>query len=492
VILEGNQMKVDVLTGQDLRNRDAGERGDKFLVFDSAEAPADQRLLRRLGEGTDAADLAAPPVVLPDFCHKAKSELPSSIAVATRNAIRPTLTDAALNCGMALVALDIGRPPPTAVEDFYRRVRERFPSPPTWRRELTAAEVLQAATSGADFAAERYDLGAPELDRIEERGRLDIEAYGGARQAEKELPWLVVQLSRLRFGSIGPSTHFLELQQVEEIFDPAMAERLGLQAGQVTIQFHNGGGVLTGQLGALYARRKSASRPLRAEMSVIRPLFHLATARSRAQVERRLSAYFADGCPSIPAAGDDGRRALLATRLAMNYGFAYRMATYAALRDIARSSLGSSTRLVVDSPHNSIYEEEVGGAAAFVHRHNACRAYPAALLAGHPAFAETGQPLLLPGTNRTSSYLCVPAAGAGRSLYTACHGTGSIISAFQRTGRSGPDPQGRTTVRHRYDGSSPAEVPHLDDRGVNEALGILVGHCLVRPVARMRPFAVLT
>jgi tRNA-splicing ligase RtcB (3'-phosphate/5'-hydroxy nucleic acid ligase) len=486
-------MKVDILSGQDLRDPGAGQGpGEHFRVFDSADAPADRRLLGRLGEGTDGAGLAAPPVVLPDFCHKAKSEMPSSIAVATRDAIRPTLTDAALNCGMTLVTLDIGRPPAAAVDDFYRRVRERFPSPPNWRRDLTAAEVLQAATQGADFAAARYDLGAPELDRIEERGRLDIEAYGGAGRAQRELPWLTVQLSRLRFGGIGPSTHFLELQEVEEILDPAVAERLGIHAGQATIQFHNGGGVLTGQLGALYARRKSASRLLRAEMSVAKPLFHLATARSRTQVERRLSAYFADGCPSIPTEGDDGRRALLATRLAMNYGFAYRMATYAALRAIARSSLGSATRLVVDSPHNSIYEEEVGGSPAFVHRHNACRAYPAALLAGHPAFAETGQPLLLPGTNRTSSYLCVPAAGAGRSLYTACHGSGSIISEFERTGRSGPDPRGRITARHRYDGGSPAEVPHLDDRGVNEALGILVGHGLVRAVARMRPFAVLT
>ena len=176
----------------------------------------------------------------------------------------------------------------------------------------------------------------------------------------------------------------------------------------------------------------------------------------------------------------------------MNYGFAYRMATYAALRTIARSAFGAVTRLIVDSPHNSIYEEEVGGANAFVHRHNACRAYPAELMAGHPAFARTGQPLLLPGTNRTSSYLCVPASGAGRSLYTACHGTGSIISAFERSGESGPDPLGRATARHRYDGSAPVDVPHLDDRGVNEALGILASHDLVQPVARMRPFAVLT
>jgi tRNA-splicing ligase RtcB len=477
-------MEIVALTG----SRATADR--QFTVFDSEAAPADQRMLERLGEGTDDAGLAAPPVVLPDFCHKAKSEMPSSIAVATAGEIRPALTDAALNCGMALMTLDIERPPARSVTDFYRQVTDRFPTPPSWRRELTAKEVLRAAIEGADFAAERFGLTADELDRIEERGRLDIDAYGGARRAARELPWLVVQMSRLRFGSIGPSTHFLELQEVEDILDPAAAAELGIHSGQVTVQFHNGGGVLTGQLGALYARRKSASRVLRAEMSVQKPLSHLLTPRSG--LSRRLAAYFTEGCPAVPVDGDDGRRVLLATRLAMNYGFAYRMATYADLRRMARSAFGATARLVVDSPHNSIYEEEVGGTHAFVHRHNACRAYPAALMKDHPAFGRTGQPLLLPGTNRTSSYLCVPQDAAHRSLYTACHGTGSIISAFERSGRSRPDPRGRTTARYRYDGAAPAEVPHLDDRGVDEALGILTGHGLVRPVARMRPFAVLT
>lgn len=467
-------------------------KGQEFTVFDSDAMPADEKLLEQLNGGVNEIDLAASPVVLPDFCHKTKSEMPSSIAVATRSAIRPTLTDAALNCGMALMTLDSERPSPKAVSDFYRQVIARFPSPPNWQRDLTSSEVMRAAVEGADFAAERYDLSDADLDRIEERGRVPIDDLGGPAQAAKDLPWLVVQMSRLRFGNIGPSTHFLEMQQVEEVLDSEIAERLGVREGQVTIQFHNGGGVLTGQLGALYARRKSASRMLRAEMSVQRPVSHLMSARSIGDIKHRLATFFAEGCPSIPTTDKDGRRAVLATRLSMNYGFAYRMATYAALRDIARSTLGAATSLVVDSPHNSIYEEDVDGSTAFVHRHNACRAYPAEMMTGHPAFAETGQPLLLPGTNRTSSYLCVPGDGADRSLYTACHGSGSIISEFAKSGRSSTDPLRRTTARFGYDGAAPVIVPHLDDNGVNEALGILTGHGLVRPVARMRPFAVLT
>jgi RNA-splicing ligase RtcB len=417
--------------------------------------------------------------------------MPSSIAVATRGAIRPTLTDAALNCGMALATLDVDRPPVAAITEFYRRIRERYPQPPRWSRELTRAEVLDAAVQGADFAADRFGIEPRDIDRVEEYGRLDTERYGGAVSARRELPWICVQMARLRFGYIGPSTHFLELQQVEEVLDEPAASALGVHAGQVTMQFHNGGGVLTGQIGELYARRKAASKLLRAEMALAKPLAHV-RGRHRAALAQRYAAYFNTGCPSIPIDGDEGRRVMLAQNLSMNYGFAYRLATFATLREVARTVFGSRLDLVVDSPHNSIYEEEIDGAPAFVHRHNAARAWTPELMNGHRAFAQTGQPLLVPGTNRTSSFLCVPAPHAARSLYTACHGTGSIIKNFERTGRSGPDPYARHTLRYGYSDAAPTEIMQLDDHGVDEAIGILTSHGLVKPVARLRPFAVLT
>jgi RNA-splicing ligase RtcB len=175
----------------------------------------------------------------------------------------------------------------------------------------------------------------------------------------------------------------------------------------------------------------------------------------------------------------------------MNYGFAFRVAVYAGLRRLAGAVLGGSGgQLIVDSPHNSIYPEEVGGQPAIVHRHNSCRAYPAELMPAGTTFAETGQAVLVPGTHRTSSYLCV-GAGSPAALYSACHGAGTVVSNFAERGISGPDPLGRGTLRFRYDDSAPTSAPHLDDNGVNEALGVLVSGGLVRPVARMRPLAVL-
>jgi len=461
-------------------------------VFDSVDSPADPTAVTQLMNGVRDADLLAPPVILPDFHHKSSMEMPSSIAVATHDTIRPTLSSSSLNCGMALITLDTERPKPAAIADFYRRVRERYPFPRSNRRDLSADDVVRCAIEGGRFAADRFGVEPAELDRVEVGGCLDLDRFGGAQRVRRELPWSVKQLSRMRFGTVGPSNHFIELQEVEELIDPVAASRLGVQQGQVTLQYHCGGGVLPGELGALFGRRKRRPAPLRIQMAFEKPRYHLVSARSLAELQLRRALYFSDGCPPVPRDGREGERLLLANAASMNYGFAFRLATYATLRRLAREAFGASgSQLIVDSPHNSIYEEEVAGVVAVVHRHNACRAYPAARMAGHPVFGEVGQALLLPGMNYTSSYLCVAGEGASASLYSACHGAGTIIADFAARRLSGPDPHAHTTLRFGYSDAAPDEVPHLDDRGINEALGILVRHDLVRPVARLRPFAVL-
>jgi tRNA-splicing ligase RtcB (3'-phosphate/5'-hydroxy nucleic acid ligase) len=466
--------------------------GSGIRIFQSADAPADHLALTVLREGVANADLAMPASVLPDFHLKDDKEMPSSIAVATRDTIRPTLTCCSLNCGMALVALDLERPRSEAINRFYRRVRERLPFPPTYRRELTPAEVVRCAAEGAQFAVERFDVDPAALGAIEEGGRLDVAPYGGADRIRRELPWSIKQLSRIRFGTIGPSNHFIELQQVEEVLDLEAASLLGIEAGQVTLQYHGGGGTLPGQLGVLFGTRKRYTRPLRIEMAVQKPLYHLARARSAQDLRRRMSLYFSGGFPPVERDGIEGERLMLSNVMAMNYGFAFRVGVYAILTELLGETFGAiGSRLIVDSPHNSIYEEKIDGETVVVHRHNSARAYPASRMAHHSVFGRIGQPLLLPGTNRTSSYLCVAGEGAHSSLYSASHGAGTTVKDFAARELSGRDPRRRVTLRFDYSDGGPTEVEQLDDRGVDEVLGILCKDDIVRPVARLRPFAVL-
>jgi tRNA-splicing ligase RtcB len=311
-------------------------------VFESAATPADPIALAQLQSGVAGTDLAALPVALPDFHLKGDKEMPSSIAVATRETIRLTLTSASLNCGMALVALDAERPGTEAVTRFFSRIRERYPYPPTYRRDLTREEVVRCAADGAEFAAERFGVDSDELDRVEEGGRVDVEPFGGIERVRRELPWSVKQLSRIRFGTIGPSNHFIELQEVEEILDPQAAGLLGLERGQITLQYHGGGGSLPGELGLLFGRRKRYPRPVRVQMAVQKPLYHLARARSLAELKHRRELYFSDGCPPVERGGPEGERLLLANAMAMNYGFAFRLSSYASFRPLLRECLGET------------------------------------------------------------------------------------------------------------------------------------------------------
>jgi tRNA-splicing ligase RtcB (3'-phosphate/5'-hydroxy nucleic acid ligase) len=461
-------------------------------VFDTPTKPADRDAVATLAAEVADCDLAGPAIALPDFHHKADKEMPSSIAVATLGTIRPTLSSASLNCGMALVALDAERPRAAAITDLYDSVRERYPYPPSYRPNLTPEEVVRCAAEGSSFAVERFGIDPAVLDRVEEGGRIDVDRYGGIDRVRRELPWSVRQLSRIRFGTIGPSNHFIELQEVDEIFDPEAARLLGLEAGQVTLQFHGGGGSLPGELGCLFGRRRRYPKAVRAQMAVQKPLYHLGRARSVEELKLRKRLYFSRACPPLDRDSAEGQRLMLANAMAMNYGFAFRLAAYASLRTFVRESLGATaSSLIVDSPHNTIYEEQVDGAPALVHRHNAARAFPASRMAAHPLFGQIGQALLVPGTNRTSSYVCTAGEGAVRSLCSASHGAGTTIKELVQRGHSEQSPSGRATLRFRYSRAGPVEVPHLDDRGIDEAVRILSAQDIVRPVARLRPFAVL-
>src|SRR3954471_12088481 len=201
-------------------------------VFDdSTLLRADRATLTALGDRVEGADLAAPPVVLPDFHHKSAMELPSSVAVATNGTIRPELTSSSVNCGMALIAVDSEVPDDKAVDVFMRAVRERYPYPTRGTAELSRRDVVKAVQDGSEFSVDRWDAPADDLERIEEGGRIDLERYGGIDRIRSELPGLAFPVARYRFGTVCTYNHFVELQRVEEILDPERAGKLGVSEG---------------------------------------------------------------------------------------------------------------------------------------------------------------------------------------------------------------------------------------------------------------------
>lgn len=433
--------------------------------------------------------LAAEPVILPDFHHKRAQEMPSSVAVATRNHLVPHFTASSVNCGMALLSTGLHRDDlsPRLLDAFMHEVKQRAPFPMPRRPLLTRAEVYRAAREGASFALERYGLDPGELAAIEHRGRVELEEGTDDRLLQRFAPRLSAEASRFRFGGVGPGNHFIEVQVCSEIVDPTVAAQMGVHEGMVVVEYHGGGGVWAGEMGRLFVPRRKSSLPRRLRTGVMKAALHATT--SPADLRQRAHLYFRNLQHAVDIDSTEGRRLWMSYCTAMNYGFAYRIASYQVIRESLTASWGAPvpTRLVYDSPHNAIYREQVDGLPALVHRHNAARALGPGRLADHPL----GQPILVPGTNRTSSYLCVGAPGSRASLDSACHGAGTLVDAAVRAGTDGTAPD-RVTRRYDYASATVREVPHVGDAGVALAVDILRDEGILRPVARFTPVAGLT
>src|SRR5262249_36993973 len=126
--------------------------------------------------------------------------------------------------------------------------------------------------------------------------------------------------------------HFLELQIVEEEFDEAECHRLGIARGQAYVMYHGGGGGLPGFVGGYYGdRREGYTQGWGLTASKLR--FHFAKPRDWLRLRERWRYYFSgERFPAIPVDGPEGRRNRVALAVAMNYGYAYRVAMAARVR----------------------------------------------------------------------------------------------------------------------------------------------------------------
>jgi len=457
---------------------------------------ASQRLAPLDGAVAVLERIAALPVVagavvaLPDLHHKPRLECPSSVVTATQSYIVPGLSSPSPNCGMALArtALHADDADAIALDALFSELIRRLSL--TRRAPLLSPdEVADVMRRGAAAAVARYGLPPSTLDHMEQRGNA-LPAKGvDAGTLQQAVPRPLWAVGSREFAQIGRGNHFLELQAVETLCDEATARAWGLNVGQVVVMYHADSGRLGAFVGRLYAHRRKNTRRGRLYEWRVKLPFHLLNGTPARVLHRFDYHLWPRWLTPIPAESEEGQRTLLALQAASNYAYANRLAVLAALRDAVCAVWGESCEpptLLWDAPHNGIRREIVAGEARWIHRHNAARVLPPSQTPGDSPFARTGQPVLLPGTDRSSSYLCAAGEGAAEALYSAPHGAGH--SALQ-LGR--PLAQGPTTRLYTYEGGLREPRPHLSDDGLAEVLAVLQRHDIARPVARLRPLAVL-
>jgi tRNA-splicing ligase RtcB len=217
------------------------------------------------------------------------------------------------------------------------------------------------------------------------------------------------------------------------------------------------------------------------------------------QLPNRDLAYLPIDCP-------EARDYLGAMAAAANYAFLNRQLMAGLVRRNLRHALGEELELptLYDVPHNIAKFEPLKQRQVCVHRKGATRAYPAKRM-GQTPFSETGQPVLIPGSMGTASYLLAGIDSGAESLYSVNHGAGRLMS---RTAAAGKVRKGKVVKPGRITDdqfNESMEGVHLicaNPRRIKEeapaaykdidlVIDTVVGAGLAKSVARMVPLAVL-
>jgi tRNA-splicing ligase RtcB (3'-phosphate/5'-hydroxy nucleic acid ligase) len=380
-----------------------------------------------------------------------------------------------INCGVRLVALPLGYDElGGSRERLVHELSRRVPVGTGGRgahEGLKGANLERVLSLGPRALLDDLGIGSEaELAFTESAGRLD-----GAD------PAAVSPRARERgagqIGTLGSGNHFLELQRVEAVYEADTAEAFGLRVGQLTVLIHSGSRGLGHQVCTDFVKRMDAGL---AQYGIELP-------------DRQLS------CAPLDSA--EGRDYLKAMAAAANFAWANRAALAHRVREAIDSVLGhaiaAGTRQVYDVAHNVAKLEEHGGRTVCVHRKGATRAFPPGHPEIPPEYAAAGQPVFIPGSMGTSSFVLAGRPGAmERSFGTTCHGAGRRMS--------------RTAVRKAVDGvalrrqleASGIVVRALSARGlaeeapqaykdVDRVVEIVERAGLAARVARLRPIGVV-
>ena len=262
----------------------------------------------------------------------------------------------------------------------------------------------------------KLSFSIPELEKVLEKGARYIISRGfGFKEDEENIeergamegadPETVSSKARERgkgqLGSLGSGNHFLELEVVERVFRPDLAEVFGLFPGQVIIMVHTGSRGLGHQVCTDY-------------------LEEMQKAMNRYDIkvpDRQLAC--------APCDSPEGRRYFSAMACSANFAWANRQLITHWVREIfeqvfqkSAASLGMFT--LYDVAHNIAKweEHEVEGQKMklCVHRKGATRAFSAGSPALPPRYREVGQPVLIPGDMGTGSYILVNRVSHARNF----------------------------------------------------------------------------
>lgn len=340
---------------------------------------------------------------------------------------------------------------------------------------LDRDELDQVMTMGAQWALKRGYAVEEDLVRTEENGRM-----AGADPAKVSAR--AKERGRTQVGTLGAGNHFIEVDVVEEVFDEKAADRMGLSPGRVVAQIHCGSRGFGHQICTDYVK-----------------IFQKSIHQYKIQLPDR-------ELVCAPLSSPEGQDYLAAMHAAANYAFANRQVLAHLIRSTFQEVLAGKIKnpwvyQIYDIAHNmaKVEEHEVNGrrAKVCVHRKGATRAFGPGSPALPDVYRDIGQPVLVPGSMGTASWVLVGTEGSmAQTFGSTCHGAGRTMSRRQAKrdihGRELREELERQGVRVRAGSlSGLAEEAPVAYKDVDRVIEVVHGAGIAKKVARIVPVAVV-
>ncbi|MCX7698863.1 MAG: RtcB family protein [Candidatus Goldbacteria bacterium] len=275
---------------------------------------------------------------------------------------------------------------------------------------LKKKELMEVLKKGASWAVEKGFGSINDLDKIEDRGNLDFNSD------TDDISDKAIERGLDQLGTLGAGNHFLEIQKVENVYLPDIADKLGIFKNQIIIMFHTGSRGLGYQICDDYLH-----------------LFRNVASKYNIKLKDQQLI-------SVPVKSEEGKKYFNAMSGAANFAWANRQVisgliikTFEKVFKKSGAQLGMS--VIYDVSHNiaRMEEHEIDGKIKklCVHRKGATRALPK----GHPIltsmFKNIGQPVLVPGDMGRASFILIAKENSKEAFYSCAHGAGRLLSRNQ-------------------------------------------------------------
>lgn len=318
-----------------------------------------------------------------------------------------------INCGVRLLASHVGADQVAPyIKDLASALYRNCPSGVGSEGSvpLNPKQLEDVLEQGSEWALKNGYARHKDLQRTEESGTMPGASAAAVSKHAKER-------GKDQVGTLGAGNHFIEVDRVAEVYDGDTADRLGLFPNQVVAQIHCGSRGLGHQVCTDYVSRFQQTIHS----------YHIELP------DRELVC--------APFESPEGQEYAQAMAAAANFAFCNRQILAHHIRRSFEQALAGHVKdfdldQVYDIAHNmgKVEEHRVGNqrAKVCVHRKGATRAFGpgSSVLPGD--LRDVGQPVLIPGSMGTASYVLVGTAGSMEQTFgSSCHGAGRVMSRSQ-------------------------------------------------------------